>query len=134
MKFQSFLKYFDWLEAQVAAQQATNTSNITNTTNTTTITNSINCVVGSTTAPSDSNTPTATPIDGVQVSRKVFSGKQWLTIEDWLECTIPLCPMEIRHESRVERSPDDIVQTVFASSRIGGDFLSSGWSQVSIII
>lgn len=118
MKFQSFLKYFDWLETQVAAQQAAAAA----------------AAITKVTPATDLNqihAPTVTPTDGVQVSRKVFSGKQWLTIEDWLECTIPLCPMEIRHESRIERSPDDIVQTVFASSRIGGDFLSAGWSQVN---
>lgn len=104
MKFQSFLKYFDWLETQAAAQQ-TETLN-------------------------SSEIPTVPVIDGVHVARKVFSGKQWLTIEDWLECSIPLCAMEIRHESRIERAHDGVVQTVFASSRIGGGFLAGGWSQV----
>lgn len=66
----------------------------------------------------------------MKVSRKVFSGKQWLTIEDWLECTVPLCPLEVKHEGRIERSDDNVVQTVFASSRLGGEFLSNGWSQV----
>lgn len=66
----------------------------------------------------------------IKVSRKVFSGKQWLTIEDWLECAIPLCALEVKHEGRIERTHDNIVQTVFASSRLGGDFLSNGWSQV----
>lgn len=66
----------------------------------------------------------------MKVSRKVFSGKQWLTIEDWLECTIPLCALDVKHESRIERSHDNVVQTVFASPRLGGDFLSNGWSQV----
>lgn len=111
MKFQSFLKYFDWLETHVATQETTPPT-------TTTINDAKQC----TQAPGNDA--------GVHVSRKVFSGKQWLTIEDWLECTLPLCPLEIRHESRIERTHDDIVHTVFASSRIGGDFLSDGWSQV----
>lgn len=65
----------------------------------------------------------------VKISRKVFSGKQWLTIEDWLECTLPLCSLEIKHDSRIERSHDNIVQTVFASSRLGGKILSDGDTQ-----
>lgn len=68
----------------------------------------------------------------VKISRKVFSGKQWLTIEDWLECTLPLCSLEIKHESRIERSHDNIVQTIFASPRLGGNILSDGNSQVCI--
>lgn len=66
----------------------------------------------------------------IKVSRKVFSGKQWLTIEDWLECSIPLCALDVKHEGRIERSPDNVVQTIFASARLGGGFLSNGWSQV----
>lgn len=68
----------------------------------------------------------------MRISRKVFSGKQWLTIEDWLECNIPLCALEVKHEGRIERSHDKVVQTLFASSRLGGSILSNGWSQVSL--
>lgn len=113
VKFQSFLKYFEWLETQVAAQEKPSPTTIT-------ITDSNQL----SSAPSPANDV------GVHVSRKVFSGKQWLTIEDWLECTLQLCPLEIRHDSRIERTHDDVVQTVFASSRIGGNFLAGGWSQV----
>lgn len=129
VKFQSFIKYFDWLESQATTQEQQQQP------------------------PLSPNSPTSkTPaekqekeVDGVadtfsddtnaciKVSRKVFSGKQWLTIEDWLECAIPLCALEVKHEGRIERSQDNVVQTIFASARLGGDFLSSGWSQVCYI-
>lgn len=119
VKFQSFIKYFDWLELQATNQEqpkqqqqqhliATDYEEKKDLIDT----NS-----------DDTNTC-------MKVSRKVFSGKQWLTIEDWLECATPLCALEIKHEGRIERSHDNIVQTIFASSRLGGDFLSNGWSQV----
>lgn len=107
MKFQSFIKYFDWLESQATAQNGMQEQTSAE----------------DQTASDDANT-------FMKVSRKVFSGKQWLTIEDWLECTVPLCALEVKHEGRIERSEDNVVQTVFASSRLGGDFLSNGWSQV----
>lgn len=66
----------------------------------------------------------------IRISRKVMTGKQWLTIEDWLECTLPLCPLDIKHEWRIERTVENYVQTVFASSKLGGSILSNGNSQV----
>lgn len=59
-----------------------------------------------------------------------MNGKQWLTIEDWLECGLPLCSLEIKHEGRLERANYDVVQTVFASSRLGGNVLRNGNTQV----
>lgn len=114
MKFQSFIRYFDWLEAQTTAVQAQRDKD-----------NAERQDKNDDAKADDENTY-------MKVSRKVFSGKQWLTIEDWLECTIPLCALDVKHESRIERSHDNVVQTVFASSRLGGDFLSNGWSQVCI--
>lgn len=110
MKFQSFIKYFDWLELHATTAPECQTNNIDD--------------------GIDSSEINLDDINGIKVSRKVFSGKQWLTIEDWLECSTPLCALEIRHEGRIERSQDNVVQAVFASSRLGGDFLSNGWSQV----
>lgn len=66
----------------------------------------------------------------IKISRKVMSAKQWLTIEDWLECGLPLCPLEIKHGGRIERTQENIVQAVFTSPRLGGSVLSSGNSQV----
>ncbi|KAK9299294.1 hypothetical protein QLX08_007647 [Tetragonisca angustula] len=37
------------------------------------------------------------------ISRQVMVSKQWLTIEDWLESNVPLCPLMIRHEGRLDR-------------------------------
>lgn len=65
-----------------------------------------------------------------------MTGKQWLTIEDWLECTLPLCSLNIKHEARFDRAKadDTTMQTVFTSARVGGDVLSSGDSQESILM
>ncbi|CAH0722734.1 unnamed protein product, partial [Brenthis ino] len=69
----------------------------------------------------------------IKLSRQVMSSKQWLTIEDWLECTLPLCRLLVRHEGRPERCEnDDALRVCFASSRIGGDVLVDGESQESL--
>lgn len=66
---------------------------------------------------------------------QVMTSKQWLTIEDWLECTLPLCKLLVRHEGRPERCEnEDALRVCFASSRIGGDALIDGESQVIDII
>lgn len=121
MKFQSFIKYFDWLEAQATIQEEQQQPSPS--TPKSEVENHEKHADGIDTFGDDANAC-------MKVSRKVFSGKQWLTIEDWLECAIPLCALEVKHEGRIERSPDNVVQTIFASARLGGDFLSSGWSQV----
>jgi poly(ADP-ribose) glycohydrolase len=61
-----------------------------------------------------------------------MTGKQWLTIEDWLECSLPLCPLEIKHEGRLDQSDTNAYQTVFTSSRLGGSVLYHGSSQECI--
>lgn len=114
MKFQSFIKYFDWLESQATAQNE--------------MRERASAEDQGAKSAVDASSDDANTF--MKVSRKVFSGKQWLTIEDWLECTVPLCALEVKHEGRIERSEDNVVQTVFANSRLGGDFLSNGWSQV----
>lgn len=63
-----------------------------------------------------------------------MSSKEWLTIEDWLECSLPLCPLQIKHEGRLERADPDSLQICFSSSKIGGDVLGSGNSQVNSCI
>uniref|UniRef100_A0A182NSQ7 poly(ADP-ribose) glycohydrolase n=1 Tax=Anopheles dirus TaxID=7168 RepID=A0A182NSQ7_9DIPT len=74
-----------------------------------------------------------TALEGsLRVSRKVMTGKQWLTIEDWLECELPLCDVEIRHEGKLDKADPEALQTVFASARLGGDVLGGGDSQESI--
>lgn len=66
----------------------------------------------------------------IKISRKVMSSKQWLTIEDWAECTHLLCPLEIKHEGRIECAPSNVIQTIFSSARLGGSVLADGDSQV----
>ncbi|KAJ8734886.1 hypothetical protein PYW08_014136 [Mythimna loreyi] len=69
----------------------------------------------------------------IKLSRQVMTSKQWLTIEDWLECTLPLCKLLVRHEGRPERCEnDDAIRVCFASSRVGGDALIDGDSQESL--
>ncbi|XP_053680386.1 uncharacterized protein LOC128731302 [Anopheles nili] len=68
----------------------------------------------------------------LRVSRRVMTGRQWLTIEDWLECELPLCDVEIRHEGKLDKADPDAMQTVFASARLGGDVLAGGDSQESL--
>ena len=60
-----------------------------------------------------------------------MTSKEWLTIEDWLECSLPLCPLQIKHEGKLERAETDSLQICFASSKIGGNVLSDGNTQVS---
>lgn len=55
----------------------------------------------------------------LRILRQVMSGKEWLTIEDWLECNLPLCPVQIKHDSRLERAEANSLQICFASSKIG---------------
>ncbi|XP_053600912.1 uncharacterized protein LOC128669814 isoform X1 [Plodia interpunctella] len=69
----------------------------------------------------------------IKISRQVMTSKQWLTIEDWLECTLPLCKLLVRHEGRPERCEnDDALRVCFSSSRVGGDVLIDGESQESL--
>ncbi|XP_031769648.1 uncharacterized protein LOC113523100 isoform X2 [Galleria mellonella] len=69
----------------------------------------------------------------IKLSRQVMTSKQWLTIEDWLECTLPLCKLLVRHEGRPERCEnDEAIRVCFASSRVGGDVLIDGDSQESL--
>ncbi|XP_059049225.1 uncharacterized protein LOC131844374 [Achroia grisella] len=69
----------------------------------------------------------------IKLSRQVMTSKQWLTIEDWLECTLPLCKLLVRHEGRPERCEnDEAIRVCFASSRVGGDILIDGDSQESL--
>ncbi|KAI8430026.1 hypothetical protein MSG28_000472 [Choristoneura fumiferana] len=63
----------------------------------------------------------------------VMTAKQWLTIEDWLECTLPLCKLLVRHEGRPERcESEDALRVCFATNRVGGDVLIDGESQESL--
>ncbi|KAK7864330.1 hypothetical protein R5R35_009174 [Gryllus longicercus] len=69
------------------------------------------------------------PEQKVIFSRQVMSSKDWLTIEDWLECGLPLVPLLVRHEGRLDRAEPDSLHICFSSSRVGGDVLSDGFTQ-----
>ncbi|KAF5269267.1 hypothetical protein FQR65_LT02568 [Abscondita terminalis] len=68
----------------------------------------------------------------MRIARQVMSSKEWLTIEDWLECTLPLCQLQIKHEGRLDRSDEDSLRACFCSSKIGGAVLLDGVSQECI--
>jgi len=71
-----------------------------------------------------------TPAEGhVTFSRQVMSGREWCTLEQWLQCQRPLCPLVVRHEGRVETSPNNGVRVCFANRRPGSSYLSDGASQ-----
>ncbi|KRT79940.1 hypothetical protein AMK59_6474, partial [Oryctes borbonicus] len=70
----------------------------------------------------------------LRILRQVMSSKEWLTIEDWLECSLPLCPLQIKHEGRLERADADSLQICFSSSKIGADVLGSGNSQECVTL
>lgn len=56
--------------------------------------------------------------------------KEWLTIDDWLECSLQLCPLQIKHDGQLNRSEADNLQICFSSSKLGGEVLGTGSSQV----
>lgn len=60
-----------------------------------------------------------------------MTGKQWLTIEDWLECKLPLCPLDVKHDSRLENAPESTAQVIFTQSAIGSTVLAKGSTQDS---
>lgn len=63
--------------------------------------------------------------------RQVMTSKEWLTIEDWLECTLPLCPLTIKHEGKLDRTTSDSVYICFANSKIGSRVFADGCDQVN---
>lgn len=66
------------------------------------------------------------------VTRQVMPGREWLTIEDWLECSTPLCPLRIRHEGRMDLGASDSLSVCFSSPRVGGLVLHDGSSRECI--
>ncbi|XP_078039058.1 uncharacterized protein LOC144471154 isoform X1 [Augochlora pura] len=76
-------------------------------------------------------------LDGkLVISRQVMSSKQWLTIEDWLESNVPLCPLMIRHEGRLERVEPEtkVLRVCFASTKFGGGVLDGDVTQETVHI
>lgn len=63
-----------------------------------------------------------------------MKGTEWLTIEDWLECTLPLCPLTIKHDNHMENAEvTNSISACFSSKKVGGRVLTDGSSRVSII-
>ncbi|XP_076685378.1 uncharacterized protein LOC143377687 isoform X2 [Andrena cerasifolii] len=70
------------------------------------------------------------------ISRQVMASKQWLTIEDWLESNVALCPLMIRHEGRLERVEPEtkVLRVCFASAKFGGGVLDGDVTQETVHI
>ncbi|XP_060518862.1 uncharacterized protein LOC132697396 isoform X2 [Cylas formicarius] len=68
----------------------------------------------------------------IKIFRQVMSSKDWLTIDDWLECSLPLCSVQIRHDGKLERSEAENLHICFSSAKLGGNILGSGCSQECI--
>lgn len=59
-----------------------------------------------------------------------MSGKQWLTINDWMESCLPLCPITIRNDGSLNDVEPQCLRICFSSPKIGGSVLGDGISQV----
>ncbi|CAH1954116.1 unnamed protein product [Acanthoscelides obtectus] len=68
----------------------------------------------------------------LRIHRQVMHSKEWLTIEDWLECSLPLCPLRIKHDTKLERCQEESLRICFCSAKIGGNVLKSGCTQECI--
>ena len=64
-----------------------------------------------------------------------MKGTEWLTIEDWLECNLPLCPLSIKHDNRMENAEcGESMFVCFSSKKPGGRVLNDGSSRVSTCV
>lgn len=61
-----------------------------------------------------------------------MSGKQWLTIEDWVDSCLPLCPLTVRHDGTLDEAEPQCLRVCFSSSKIGGQVLNEGTTQECI--
>ncbi|CAH1104562.1 unnamed protein product [Psylliodes chrysocephalus] len=68
----------------------------------------------------------------MKILRQVMGSKEWLTIEDWLECNLPLCSLKIRHDGKLDRPEEECLQICFSSAKVGGNVLSNGYTQECI--
>lgn len=60
-----------------------------------------------------------------------MTGIEWLTIDDWLECSLPLCPLIVKHESRTENADPNNLFVCFSSKKLGARTLIDGSSKVN---
>ncbi|BES95528.1 Poly (ADP-ribose) glycohydrolase (PARG) [Nesidiocoris tenuis] len=68
----------------------------------------------------------------IVLARQVMNSSQWLTIEDWLSCKLPLCPLLIRRKGDIQSVGSDHIIVCSARSKIGGTVLSDGVSMECI--
>ncbi|GAB6022495.1 hypothetical protein CHUAL_006603 [Chamberlinius hualienensis] len=62
--------------------------------------------------------------------RQVINKKTMLTIDDWLKCNVPLCPLTIKNDGRIGQTDlCGVYQVCFSNTRIGGDVLRGGERQ-----
>ncbi|KAK9504588.1 hypothetical protein O3M35_010890 [Rhynocoris fuscipes] len=64
----------------------------------------------------------------ISISRKVMHSSHWLTLDDWVQCKLPLCPLLIRRQGDINSIGSDHVIVCSTSNRIGGGVLSDGIS------
>ncbi|KAL1132149.1 hypothetical protein AAG570_010106 [Ranatra chinensis] len=72
------------------------------------------------------------PTQKIVLTRQVMSGSQWLTLDDWLHCKLPLCPLLIKRQGSIFNIGSDHIVICSSSARIGGDILSNGCSMECI--
>lgn len=65
---------------------------------------------------------------------QILTGQQWLTIEDWIECKLPLCSFDIKHDGRIENANENFAQVIFSKSAIGSTVLLNDSSEESTMI
>ncbi|CAB3359259.1 Hypothetical predicted protein [Cloeon dipterum] len=69
------------------------------------------------------------PQGSISASRRVLTSTKWLTVEDWLESDLPLCPVMVRHQPRPERVPEPSALVLApCDSHVGLDVLGEGFS------
>uniref|UniRef100_A0A023EX02 poly(ADP-ribose) glycohydrolase n=1 Tax=Triatoma infestans TaxID=30076 RepID=A0A023EX02_TRIIF len=73
-----------------------------------------------------------TPQKKIFLSRKVMHSSHWLTLDDWEQCKLPLCPLLIRRQGDIYSIGSDHVIVCSTTNRIGGDVLADGMSMECI--
>nr|XP_014283182.1 uncharacterized protein LOC106685156 isoform X3 [Halyomorpha halys] len=65
-------------------------------------------------------------------SRQVMNSSQWLTLDDWLNCKLPLCPLLIKRQGDINSIGADHIVVCSTRNKIGSSVLSDGNSVESI--
>lgn len=64
--------------------------------------------------------------------RQVIPSKSLPTLDDWMSCDLPLCPVIVDNETSIECSGEHMLQVDFANRYIGGGALGAGHVQEEI--